>query len=379
MKPERIRVLAIGMFDSVHFCRWLKQFSDQQIDFLLVPSSPHRKRHPMLLELIEPNQGRMAKYAMAPLSNLLSIPIWVLDRIFSKRLLGLAISLLLPNYKPHYVHGLELQNAGYGILRARDALAKSGSKVIVTNYGSDIFWFSRFEEHRSLLRRLLGMVDIYAAECERDVKLAMGLGFAGKVMKVAPNAGGYDVRELDKSWHEADDRSALIIKGYQGWVGRAKLAVDALELLRDKVSTLDIVFYSCNWSTIRAVRRLTKRTGLQITTYKKGQLQHFELLELFGRAKVYVGLSLSDGISTSMLEAMAMGAIPVQTATACCDEWFDETGVKVEDLSVEAVAEAILQGIELANDPSNRNINRETIRSKASEEYVKDAALEFYR
>ena len=116
-----------------------------------------------------------------------------------------------------------------------------------------------------------------------------------------------------------------------------------------------------------------------IKTYKKGELQHFELLELFGRAKVYVGLSLSDGISTSMLEAMAMGAIPVQTATACCDEWFDQTGVKVEDLNVASVADAILQGIELANDPSNRNINRETIRSKASEEYVRDAALEFYR
>lgn len=37
------------------------------------------------------------------------------------------------------------------------------------------------------------------------------------------------------------------------------------------------------------------------------------------------------------------------------------------------------QALDLANDPSNRNINRETIRSKAPEEHVRDAALEFYR
>jgi glycosyltransferase involved in cell wall biosynthesis len=45
-----------------------------------------------------------------------------------------------------------------------------------------------------------------------------------------------------------------------------------------------------------------------------------------------VGHSLSEGISTSMLEAMAMGAIPIQTCTSCADEWIinGEAGFLVE-------------------------------------------------
>ena len=42
------------------------------------------------------------------------------------------------------------------------------------------------------------------------------------------------------------------------------------------------------------------------------------------RARIYVGLSKSDGISTSLLEAMAMGAFPIQTGTSCASEWIED-------------------------------------------------------
>jgi len=38
---------------------------------------------------------------------------------------------------------------------------------------------------------------------------------------------------------------------------------------------------------------------------------HAAILDLFGVARVYLGVSVTDGISTSMLEAMAMGAFPI--------------------------------------------------------------------
>jgi len=209
--------------------------------------------------------------------------------------------------------------------------------------------------------------------------LAKKLGFTGKIMPVVPNAGGFKESSLSGRLTQGAERNLILVKGYHGWAGRARVAIDALHLISSHLDGIEVVFYSSNRSTVTAARRFARKTGVKISTYKKNRLSHAEMLTLFSKAKVYVGLSLSDGISTSLLEAMAMGAIPVQTSTACCDEWFRETGVQVHSLDVDGVAKAILRGLELSNDPSNQLTNRKIIRSKASEEYVKNAALEFYQ
>jgi hypothetical protein len=35
---ERRKILVIGMFDSIHLARWLFQFENETIDFVLFPS-----------------------------------------------------------------------------------------------------------------------------------------------------------------------------------------------------------------------------------------------------------------------------------------------------------------------------------------------------
>ena len=117
---------------------------------------------------------------------------------------------------------------------------------------------------------------------------------------------------------------------------------------------------------------------MEITANGKGALSHQKMLEVFAQSKIYVGLSESDGISTSMLEAMAMGAIPVQTSTACCDEWFLETGVAVHEISVPAVKDAIREGLRLATNPANAERNLGVIRKRAGADTVKEIALTFY-
>jgi len=280
--------------------------------------------------------------------------------------------------KPGFIHALELQNAGYTALRAVEGITPRPN-LIVTNYGSDIYWFSRFPKHLEKIRKLLGTADRYSAECHRDVALAKELGFKGTLMPVIPNAGGFSDKVLSAKLESGAARNLILVKGYQGWVGRAEIAIEALKNISNQLSGLEVVFYSSNRKTVRSAKRFARNTGVKATIYKKNRLTHAEMLALFSQAKVYVGLSLSDGISTSLLEAMAMGAIPVQTSTACCDEWFTHTGVAVQDLSPEVVADAILRGLELSNDHGNRTINRETIRAKASEESVINAALKFYR
>lgn len=381
MTPScRTRVLVVGMFDSIHFVRWLEQFKSEKIDFELIPSSPQRRTHARLRLLVEESGQGEARYSIPRGFRTLSLPIWIADRLLMGLLRSLMISSRLKKWAPDYLHAIEIQHAGYPSRRALERVPVSRRpKFLVTNYGSDIFWFARSPRHAKEITAVLALCDSYSAECSRDIALAESLGFRGRSFPVRPNAGGFSAEILDRPLRDADNRPIILVKGYHGWVGRAKVALTALRQIREHVRDFSIVLFSCNMTTLRAARKIARNTGLEIVAFGKKQLSHSQILDLHSQSSVYVGLSLSDGISTSMLEAMAMGAIPVQTSTACCDEWFDETGVKVEDINVEAVADAILRGLRLANDPSNRITNRQTILARASEEYVREAALEFYR
>lgn len=371
------KVLIIGMLDSVHLGRWLGQFRDQKLEFTLFPSSPHRKIHGLIEDLLI--QPSIAKYSLVPGARWLGLPLWLADRFLDNRIRGSLVRKHIGLFGPEIVHALELQNAGYVLLRALEREIRPKPKIILTNYGSDIFWFRQFPTHKSKLVRLLSLADAYGCECFRDARLARELGFEGEIHPPRPNAGGFSDEVMRIGGYSQEARSVIAIKGYHGWAGRAHNAIRALELVEAQARQFDVVVYSCNLSTRFLAALVAIRTGLKIKTYGKRRLPHSEVLGLFAKSVIYVGVSESDGISTSMLEAMTMGAIPVQTSTACCDEWFDKTGVKIRDTSVEAVANAIIKGLELAKDPSNRITNRETIYSKASEEYVREAALAFYR
>ena len=369
------KILVICMFDSIHSARWLSQFQDQDIEFLLFPSSPHRRVHKNLNALV--SGDTKATYKLFPLSRLFGLPLWVADKFVNNWFRASLVKLAVSRFKPDFVHALELQNAGYIAAQALRSKTRS-PKLIATNWGSDIFWFQQFPKHKQKLEELLGLADFYSCECNRDVDLAKKLGFTGTVMPVIPNAGGFSSELLAKPVTPLADRKVIAVKGYHGWVGRAKVALEAIEGIAGSLAGYQIVVYSANAGTIKLAKQIAKRTGLNFTIYGKGKLSHSQVLELFASAKIYVGLSLSDGISTSLLESMAMGAIPVQTATACCDEWFTESGVKVTEITPEGVQKAILAGLELAKNQAMSDLNREIIRTKANAEVVSKIAKRFY-
>ena len=104
------------------------------------------------------------------------------------------------------------------------------------------------------------------------------------------------------------ERKLILVKGYESFVGRASVALAAIDLISDQIRNFEIVVYSANKKTSKLVYRLNKKKNLNIKVFPKKKLSHEEMLNLFKRARVYVGVSLSDGISTSLLEAIATGA-----------------------------------------------------------------------
>ncbi|MBP1732991.1 MAG: glycosyl transferase group 1, partial [Deltaproteobacteria bacterium] len=205
----------------------------------------------------------------------------------------------------------------------------------------------RFDGHRRQIKRLLENIDYYSCECERDVRLATEFGLKGKAMPPFPNAGGMDLtlaNEL-RSRVRTSSRRLVVVKGYQHFAGRAMTALDALERSADALQNFEVVLFSVSREVARRARELKRRGTLNV--WISEQLPHEQMLGLHSRARVYLAVSISDAISTSLLEAIAMGAFPIQTNTSCCDEWITdgESGFIVGPDDVEGIAESVRMAV----------------------------------
>ena len=331
-----MRILIVGMADSIHLSRWIAQFDSSGIIFEVISSSPHRKVHSGITE----RAGNSKNLSMKWFSRYFSLAMWLADRLLSDWVRGAYIAWRISRFKPDIVHVHELQNAGYATRRAYQLLGGTKPKLIVTNYGSEIVWFSKFPSHRKRLKALLEIADGFSAECTRDYKLAKRLASGFIQLPLMPVAGG-----LDKNQQKERFRNRIAIKGSENHWGKALVALNAVASIRSEIPDLEVVLYSCNLSVVRAAKKISRSTNMKITTYKKGTLSHSQVLDLFRSSLIYIGHSISDGISTSMLEAMSMGAIPIQTNSSCAEEWVtdQETGFLFTPHDHEAITAAILK------------------------------------
>ena len=380
MTKPILKVLVVCMLDSIHTARWLKQFSNQNIEFHLFASTPNRRVHPELSKLINGSSDQTSNFILHFGTKYKSLVLWFIDILMRNYLRGFLISKIIKNYRITVVHAIELNHAGYLVLTANKFNPLKNVKVIVTNWGSDIYWFSRFNRHKKKLIKLLQISDDYSAECRRDIELAANLGFKGRHKDVYPNAGGFDLSQILIDSQTPSERNIILVKGYESFVGRASIALEALNLLAKNVSRYEIHIYSANIKTIRRAKRLSQEKNLKIITYPKKSLSHQQLLDLFRKSRIYLGVSLSDGISTSFLEALITGAFPIQTNTSCADEWITsgKSGLLI-DPTVESASQALLQA--LADDDLVNNaalINRQISLEKLNHETISKKIINFY-
>ena len=320
------KILLIGMADSVHLANWLENMAALPIDVTLISSSPHRRVHPKIVGLIGTTSQKGMGLSMPNWSRYFGFLFWLADRPLGERLRGKLVRNLIHKLKPDLVHVVEFQHAGYILLRAlAKALVCERPKIMASNYGSDIYWFQGFSNHKSKISTLLEMSDHYTSECQRDIDLAKQFGFAGTSMLI-PNTGGVsdDLLLRQQVISVASERKLLLLKGYHNKFGQALIGVRSILRLRKSLMCFEIVSFSTNIVTALFLTLLRLFSGLNISFHLKGALTHSEVLSLMSRARIYLGLSKSDGISTSLLEAMSMGAFPLQTGTSCASEWIED-------------------------------------------------------
>jgi glycosyltransferase involved in cell wall biosynthesis len=104
-----------------------------------------------------------------------------------------------------------------------------------------------------------------------------------------------------------------------------------------------------------------------------------EMYEMFADSRIYIGASRSDGISTSFLEALALGAYPIQTNTSCGNEWV-EKGFQAHliEPSQNAILEALIASDQLPNLEEIRIRNKALASKFLDFEAIKLSSVKFY-
>lgn len=378
MPDHRQKILIIGMVNSVHLAGWISQFVDQPIDFVIFPSTQAQQAHPIIEKLMNSKTNRMSVSLQPVFMRRHAFVLTVLDIPFKNRFRSHILRKLITEHPFDLIHVLELQHAGYLLLGTR--LAPKLPKVFVTNWGSDIYWFEQFPKHKIKIIQLLQIASYYSAECQRDIEIVKRLGYNGITMPVIPNRGGINLDEIPKSLHPPSQRKKIMIKGYTGFVGQALIALKACELAAEHLRGYEIVIYSASLkSRIRSLKlRFLHKVNVRIL---EKQTPHVEMLQHFSEARIYMGISLSDGISTSLLEAMATGCYPIQTGTSCANEWILDgvSGSIINNIDVQevrATLENALKQDQLVDTAAE--LNKATAVRRISKNSVAPIAEKFY-
>jgi len=402
-----MKILIVAMTNSIHTARWVKLISDLnwQIyvfpsDFLLIPHPDLKnvniigsKINRFLASKYKKQRAKKIKEENIELKNLkkpkIASPITFsgfLREFLNDNFYNFKVNKLIKvirKVKPDIIHSLHIQEAAYLTLNARRRYKGIFPKWIVTNWGSDIHLFGNIKSQREKIIEVLKNCDYYSAECSRDIELAEKLGFQGKFLKVIPNSGGIDFSLISKirSNVPASKRRNIMLKGYQGWSGRAVVGLRALERCADILKGYKIIIYSSNSVELPIAAELfTEKTGVE-TEIIPSDVPYEEILRYHGSSRISIGLSITDAISTSLLEAMVMGSFPIQSNTSCAKEWIrdGETAILVPPEDPEEVEKAIriaLTDDELVNKAAG--INYKVIFDRIEYSKVKNMVIKQY-
>ncbi len=343
-----MRILFVGLPESIHTVRWIEQISDQGWDIHFFPVTS-AALHPMFRNITVYRMSAARAPGLDPSVRVRGL--WPL-RKGAARLTSMVdnaawLARIIRWLKPDIVHSLGIQHGGYPALDAKVLLKRRFPPWIVANWGSDVYLFGRLAEHAERIRAVLSSCDYYQAECHRDVDLGRRFDFQGEILPVLPVTGGLDIEPARRLRHPGptSERRLIAVKGYQHFAGRALVGLRAIELCADALAGYRIAVYLASPEVRIAAELLAQNTGLPIEIIPHGS--HEDMLRLHGLARISIGLSISDSISTSVLEAMTMGSFPIQSHTGCANEWFrdGEGGVLVHPEDPEGVASAIRRAI----------------------------------
>lgn len=335
-------ILLIGMVDSPHFQKWIdtlrEEFTDK--DILIFPSD-----RPKLLRYKEftfkKRIARVNIFQLVPVRQLNFALYYLLDLLFLQRWRAYFLARLISRKKPSIIHFHEMQHSAYifNLIATHSKIPKN-IKIIVSTWGSDLTLYSWADKHITQIQSVLSWTDVLTAEKESEQMDAERLGFKGRFISPVYITLGKSKNEIKES-PQTSSRRIVLVKGYQDNPGRALNVLHALKELQDELNAFEIIVYSASDSVKLQVDLLRNKYAMNIKVLERTSYQ--EMQNIFSQARISIGLAVSDGLPGVLVEAMAGGAFPIQSANSAAKDLIEHGvgGFIVDPWDLKSVADSI--------------------------------------
>lgn len=257
---------------------------------------------------------------------------------------------VIDDWRPGAVFSLRMQNEGYTVAAAKARLGGTlGAPWVHYCWGTDIELFGkdpRFAPaHLPALREALAGCDFLIADSKRDLRQAPAFGFRGEALGDIVATGGFDLARLRRIRQAAPAaRDVILVKGREGdLVGRSVNVLRALARV-PAAKRFRICILMANRQMREALAGEFSGLGCEVLP----RLPYVDLLELFARSRLAVSASDVDGTPGFLVEAMAMGALPVHSDMESVRDWIKhgENGLLFPVADIEALARCLEQAID---------------------------------
>jgi glycosyltransferase involved in cell wall biosynthesis len=185
--------------------------------------------------------------------------------------------------------------------------------LIYSSWGSDMFNFEHMHVTKKEVNSFLNRTNYLVTDCKRDHEIALKNGFNGDFLGVYPGNGGIDIN--NSVILPYNKRNVILIKGYDDGVGKASKVLEALSMVTQKsLKGKKIVIYSADDSLANQIKDSKILSSLPIKIHSRyAFILNKTLMDIMSKSCIHIANSLSDGMPNSLLEAMAMGAFPIQS------------------------------------------------------------------
>lgn len=341
-------LILVGMIESSHLQKWLKTTIITELfdKIIIIPSDyPVNKLNFKSLGLIGKPKSKLTVFKLPIGKKLNNYTFRVLDLIFGLNWRALILFIFIKIFHPRIVHFHELQHGGY-IYNTKifKSANKRNYKVICSTWGSDLIFYGKLAAHELPLKKLLSNTDVLTAERVDDQKVAQKLNYSSIFFAPLYITVGAEV-ESKVLLSKPSDRNMILIKGYQDNHGRALNALAALTLIEEHLKGYKIGVFSASTSVALQVDYLQNNSPLDIEIIKR--TSNIEIRKYFSQSRVYIGLAISDGLSTSMVEAMEQGTFPIQSKNSAAELFIKNgsTGYIVDPWDIIGVAKCIEKAV----------------------------------
>ena len=376
-KKEESVLVAVGMVESSHFQSWIRATISEKIfhQIWIVPSD-----YPVS-ELTKSSLGipknidcqlKVFHFPMGKKTN--NVLFRLFDLVLGRRWRSIMIFRYIRRARPNFLHFHELQHGAYLFNPiAKYFEEKRNFKIICSTWGSDLLFYGELDSHKKEIKEVFSWTDLITAERVEDEKICNRFKYEKKFLAPVYITVGLNV-PIESPKLKTSARRKIIIKGYQDSHGRALNALAALELVKTDLSNFEIRIFSASESVRLQVEflRSTKQWDIEVIS----RTSNLEIKKHFSESRLYIGLAISDGLSTSMVEAMANGAFPIQSVNSAVRIFIEDgiSGFAVDPWDLFQIArdiDIVLNGDELVDKASKLNI--ETLERKYN--YIDGATL----